>query len=499
MERNGCFEILATCAHCGQPLPVNGPLRTVVCGACLQKNNIKDEHLVDFLNDLEEEYAGLEERQGKGGNRWGGGQSFKYGYYRLAPRCKKCQKPLPAVATGTEGTVACEGCGGRFYTFPAPAWLKEKVPSAVQIISPEREDPEADGAGSEAALKLDVEAPRPVLMACPGCGGGLEITSGTERTCPCRFCGAAVFLPDELWRQLHPVPEKREWFVRFEGPTWKQLVAAGRAKDLVAEQEDLKRRGTFVPMVSGLKRRMTPAGLAMIVAGTLLIIGPPTGYLVGRFQGFEFPDWLIFPLVVCGFVLVSLASVAPSLMGARTGPLRACKKAMNELAHRLGLELDAEFENGYIGRATGKVRGREVTLDPSRDEGLEVDLHHGWTLYLRIDTRNPFHPEDCRRFTTGDARFDDMFPIRWAKPELARRLESAPEKVAPFLKYLDRWGDRLAHFEIWSDLEVHILPGGAEAVESKYFRPEDLESLLEDTVELARAVDALIEGREGEG
>jgi hypothetical protein len=46
----------------------------------------------------------------------------------------------------------------------------------------------------------------------------------------CRFCHTDVYLPDDVWRRLHPVATVKEWFIRFEGQTRAQRAADKRAK-----------------------------------------------------------------------------------------------------------------------------------------------------------------------------------------------------------------------------------------------------------------------------
>jgi len=53
----------------------------------------------------------------------------------------------------------------------------------------------------------------------------------------CRFCQTDVYLPDEVWRRLHPVATVQEWFIRFEGKT-----RAERAAEEEAEREAKRAR-----------------------------------------------------------------------------------------------------------------------------------------------------------------------------------------------------------------------------------------------------------------
>jgi hypothetical protein len=45
----------------------------------------------------------------------------------------------------------------------------------------------------------------------------LTITADAERTTTCRYCEASVFIPDELWRRLHPAKTMRTWTLTYEG------------------------------------------------------------------------------------------------------------------------------------------------------------------------------------------------------------------------------------------------------------------------------------------
>jgi hypothetical protein len=86
----------------------------------------------------------------------------------------------------------------------------------AQIIQTE---PRGASAYSKAQAHAVSDAPRPVMMQCPACGGPLPITAASPRTVRCGHCTSDVYSPDDLWRRLHPTKTMREWFVRFEGET----------------------------------------------------------------------------------------------------------------------------------------------------------------------------------------------------------------------------------------------------------------------------------------
>jgi hypothetical protein len=98
-------------------------------------------------------------------------------------------------------------------TFPAPAWLKEQLPTAVQIFGAD-----AEIAGEEAglAVALGERQVQPVAMACPSCGGGLTFTERSERTTACKYCGVSVFIPDALWLELHPAKTMERWTLTYK-------------------------------------------------------------------------------------------------------------------------------------------------------------------------------------------------------------------------------------------------------------------------------------------
>jgi hypothetical protein len=50
------------------------------------------------------------------------------------------------------------------------------------------------------------------------------------RLCPCSFCRADVYLPDDLWRRLHPAKVVQRWYITFRGKTQGQLAQEARAR-----------------------------------------------------------------------------------------------------------------------------------------------------------------------------------------------------------------------------------------------------------------------------
>jgi hypothetical protein len=113
-------------------------------------------------------------------------------------------------------------------SFAAPTWLRDLVANAREVFVT---DPAAAPGAPSAAAVVPAVAARPVVMTCPQCGAALHVTAESQRTTTCQFCPVDVFLPDELWRRLHPVKVVRPWWVRFEGSTRRQEKAASEAAE----------------------------------------------------------------------------------------------------------------------------------------------------------------------------------------------------------------------------------------------------------------------------
>ena len=96
-------------------------------------------------------------------------------------------------------------------TFPAPEWLKEQLPTALQVFGGDEEVARAQGVD----LAVNEAATKPIAMPCPSCGGGLTIKHDTDRTVTCQFCSTSVFIPDALWVRLHPTKTMLRWTLTY--------------------------------------------------------------------------------------------------------------------------------------------------------------------------------------------------------------------------------------------------------------------------------------------
>jgi hypothetical protein len=197
------------------------------------------------------------------------------------------------------------------------------------------------------------------------------------------------------------------------------------------------------------------------------------------------------------FILGSILVGTSTLLGFAAGGPAKCKKALAELAAKHAWKHEGAEYKMTQGRIDEKIAGRDVEIDPDDDYAIEVELHDS-PFDLKTDPQWSSPRDGLQRFSTGDPRFDNLFPIRYATPELVARMAESPEPLAPIYWFLDRWEPKIANMKIdWSEVGVHLLPGGlkADRHSTRYLEPQDVEPLLEDMLVLAKAIDAVAHGR----
>ncbi len=205
------------CNHCAAPVPLNGPTKVAHCENCYKESP---------LGRLPEELALAAEGMQRMGSPYTSRTSST-----PDPVCGKCGEGVDVTQylnhVGATTTIPCPKCGTGLPTFPAPAWLRAELPMALQVFGG---DPEVAQQEAGLAVSVDQNQTQPIAMACPSCGGGLTITAESERTTSCQYCQASVFLPDELWKRLHPVKTMERWTLTYTG-------TLKTAEDLKEQQE----------------------------------------------------------------------------------------------------------------------------------------------------------------------------------------------------------------------------------------------------------------------
>jgi hypothetical protein len=124
---------------------------------------------------------------------------------RQPPSCSCGQNyPIGQMPLGQHCTVNC-ACGATLTGSPAPSWLQAVLPCARGVY----------GAGEQ---DTHAQVLHPMVMACPSCGGGLQIDKDVARISACKHCSKNVFLPQELWSHFHPKRPATRWWVVYEAP-----------------------------------------------------------------------------------------------------------------------------------------------------------------------------------------------------------------------------------------------------------------------------------------
>ncbi len=205
-SRYSFISVKLDCPNCRQPVFPGGPLLEPECSYCFNKVSLSEKFWIEILENpfTREEYQYL-------------GSNTYVEKGEKIPRCLKCGKKLkiPGEMVGTAHSVKCTSCHYQNPSYPAPGWLKqvrglgdrEKVSgNPVQVYCAWHEE-------SEVTKRL--EDIKPVAIACVQCGGTLKITVDTPRNPRCPYCGTGQYLPDPLWRILHPVSQKHTWYIRW--------------------------------------------------------------------------------------------------------------------------------------------------------------------------------------------------------------------------------------------------------------------------------------------
>jgi hypothetical protein len=267
------------CPHCGQPVPLNAPAEGAHCAACSNDFALPTAIFGQILLRFDNHYPSVADPFVQGTDATIEEIRVHAQNHPSPPACEKCGKPLVLTALpGGETTIfRCVACGDPAACFVAPPWLRALVPTATHVIVSDSTaaPPATDSPPAHEARTTG----RAVLMPCPGCGASLHLTSETTRTLTCEYCKNDVYLPDDLWRRLHPVRTMASWFVRFEGRSQRELereASSRREQQERARAEQARReaddrlRVAKAAKETEVARLMTRAKLA--VGGAILFV-----------------------------------------------------------------------------------------------------------------------------------------------------------------------------------------------------------------------------------
>ena len=207
------YKLQMPCSECGNPVILDGPLRSMPCPHCESTLSLPPSMWKSLLEDALEEYDGFDWDEGRNSQCFIQGVQLHLTYGRQMPKCPSCRALLPIndVPADHQGPMFCGECGKRTSTHLAPQWLVQVMPQALCLWCAATES-DPDGA-QELALE---EANRPVMIACMQCGAGLKVTGDTPRITTCEYCSTDFYLPDLLWRRLHPVKKRIPWYVGYQ-------------------------------------------------------------------------------------------------------------------------------------------------------------------------------------------------------------------------------------------------------------------------------------------
>lgn len=227
--------VRSTCDRCLAPVPLEGVHRSAVCRNCGNRLSIPAEPWEACWAAVLAQVEQLPEGGSATGEVQAEGAALRFEVARRRPVCRHCRFDLPFdVPDGQREPVPCVECGEMNPTQPFPSWLRERVPSAGQLL----------GAVPEWAVQgqqSEVLEPPSVIMGCPACQHGMKLDVSSPRVSSCDFCGADIYVPEDLWRHLHPVPASSPFWVRVavEGAAPQRGDLTGTWGD--ADEEDTAR------------------------------------------------------------------------------------------------------------------------------------------------------------------------------------------------------------------------------------------------------------------
>ncbi len=234
--RTAGFTLRTECTSCGMPLPLDRPAQEVTCGQCQATVRVPDE-VWQFAVDAFEGDKRPPPGKMRTLSETVRGFRLHLQVANLRPHCEHCATAydLPDA----DGDFPCSRCGDPASVWTAPGWLRLQSPTCKRLVSIDPGGADSHGGASVDPSVADEVAP--VAMQCPQCAASLRITAEHERIVPCQYCHTDVFLPDEVWRRLHPVKTVQWWFAVFEGKT-----AANKQRDAhdaaVAEERAAEKR-----------------------------------------------------------------------------------------------------------------------------------------------------------------------------------------------------------------------------------------------------------------
>ncbi len=200
-----------TCPDCESSVPLNALIPSIECPSCGAVLDLSVDVWKTVLDDAIEEAPFTEEGMGSSTSVFG---SYNYSMVRgrLQPRYQGTKEEI-------EDDIILAGLKNSYVTHPEsgektsvrelPPLYRNEFAGVVALIG--EESSLIPGENMEDAIEV-TNSSHPVAFACPQCGGNLMV-SGEQRLETCKYCETRVYLPDDLWRILHPIKTKRTWYL----------------------------------------------------------------------------------------------------------------------------------------------------------------------------------------------------------------------------------------------------------------------------------------------
>jgi len=206
------FEIKTECSSCGNPLIINAIVREVSCEHCNQKNEIPFKLWKSLVTENINDASNYQDGQKRNMRIITGGYEFSVSFGKRKARCPKCQLMIPdnVFISFESGDYKCTECGNQILIRKSEGLAKEIVPTSNYIVG---EDENQLNAGITGMKKP--EATKPIIFTCPACAANLEV-DGLKRVISCKYCDARVYIPDDLWYELHPAKIVEKWYIICE-------------------------------------------------------------------------------------------------------------------------------------------------------------------------------------------------------------------------------------------------------------------------------------------
>jgi DNA-directed RNA polymerase subunit RPC12/RpoP len=204
--RSLLFKTRMECDECGANVFVDGPLPSVRCTDCAATLQIQQDTWKYLIGSYIDDYDSLAAGP-RSGVLTSQGRTLVYHVAHGIPSCISCGASFDpaALLSDTDGRVFCGNCGQATTSYAIPDWLKPGLERLVGLVGVSVDD------GPDAPLP----PLKPVVMSCLNCGAKLEINGDALRIVECKFCNTDHYVPDDIWRRMHPVRRRRPWYALF--------------------------------------------------------------------------------------------------------------------------------------------------------------------------------------------------------------------------------------------------------------------------------------------